>query len=58
MRIYMKKATRTATSEETQTIAVVKDLLKDIAQRKETAVREMAAKFDKWNKNVVMVKLE
>jgi sulfopropanediol 3-dehydrogenase len=54
MSIYLKKATRTAKSEETQTIEVVKNLLKDIVQRKETAVREMAAKFDKWNKDVIV----
>jgi len=54
MSIYLKKATKTAKSEEIQTIAVVKDLLKDIVQRKEAAVREMAAKFDKWNKDVIV----
>ncbi len=50
----LKKALKTSESEAPQAIEVVKDLLADISQRKEAAVREMSARFDKWDKEIIV----
>ena len=54
MKAYRKKAKKVAHSEETQIIAVAKELLRDIEKRREEAVLEMASKFDKWSRDIIV----
>lgn len=54
MATYLKKATKTAQSSETEVRATVAALLDDIRTRRETAVRELAAKFDGWTRDFIL----
>ena len=54
MATYLKKATKTAQSDESKIRATVADILADIEKRGEAAVIELAAKFDNWTEDVIL----
>lgn len=54
MATYLKKAARTAQSKEAEVRATVAQLLETIRDGGETAVRELAARFDGWTRDVVI----
>ena len=45
---YLKKATKTAETDETQTREIVVNMLNDIRENGEAAVKKYAEKLDKW----------
>ena len=51
---YLKKASKTAETETETAQKVVKEMLAEIRQRGEAAVREYARKLDKWDGDIVM----
>jgi sulfopropanediol 3-dehydrogenase len=51
---YLKKAHKTAETETATAQQVVKDMLADIRQRGEVAVREHARRLDKWDGEIIM----
>ncbi|TSA15199.1 MAG: histidinol dehydrogenase [Betaproteobacteria bacterium] len=51
---YLKKASKTAETETATAQKVVKEMLAEIEQRGEVAVREYARKLDKWEGEIVM----
>ncbi len=51
---YLKKAVKTAATDDSETRSVVEAMLQDIRHRRESAVREYAAKLDRWDKDVVV----
>lgn len=53
-REYLKKATRNATSDAFETHEIVQEILKDIEQGRDAKAIEYAAKFDKYDGNVLM----
>ncbi|MGB5985494.1 MAG: histidinol dehydrogenase [Desulfobacterales bacterium] len=54
MATYLKQASRTAQSSETEVRATVANLLDDIQTRRESAVRELAAKLDGWSGEFIL----
>ena len=54
MATYLKKATRQPTEQESNVTTTVKQILNDIRQRRETAVSELAAKFDGWKRGFIL----
>ncbi len=54
MATYLKKATQTAQAEEDKIRDIVGGILNDIRQRGETAVRELAEKFDRWTGDFIL----
>jgi sulfopropanediol 3-dehydrogenase len=51
---YLKKATKTAETETAIAQKVVKEMLAEIQQRGEVAVREYSRKLDKWEGDIIM----
>lgn len=51
---YLKKALKTAQSDESRVRETVAGLLDDIQKRGEAAVSELAAKFDNWTEDVIL----
>jgi len=51
---YLKKASKTAETETATAQKVVTEMLADIEQRGEVAVREYASKLDKWDGDIIM----
>lgn len=51
---YLKKAVKTAATDDTETRSVVEAMLDDVRHRRESAAREYAAKLDRWDKDVVV----
>lgn len=51
---FLKKASKTAASEENTARTVAQEMLAEIARRGEGAVREYAAKLDHWNGEIVV----
>jgi sulfopropanediol 3-dehydrogenase len=51
---YLKKAAKTPETESGNARKVVEDMLEQIGKRGETAVREYAAKLDKWTGEIVV----
>jgi sulfopropanediol 3-dehydrogenase len=54
MAVYLKKAAKAATTDQEKTRAIVEEMIGDIRQRRETAVREYAAKFDNWDREFIL----
>ncbi len=57
-REYLKKATLTSKSDATETQAIVRGILDDIEARGDAAALEYAAKFDKYDGNVLLTEEE
>lgn len=51
---YLKKASKTAETETATAQKVVKEMLAEIEQRREEAVREYSRKLDKWDGDIIM----
>jgi sulfopropanediol 3-dehydrogenase len=54
MATYLKKATRQTPEQESNVAKTVKNILDDIRSRRETAVKELAAKFDGWKRGFIL----
>lgn len=54
MATYLKKATGQTGAAESDVKHIVKNILNDIRSRRETAVTELAAKFDNWTRDFVI----
>ena len=54
MAIYLKKAIRKIEETESHTREIVRGLLNRIRSQGESAVRELAAKFDNWTRNFIL----
>ena len=46
---YLKKATKTASTDDTKTKEIVQNLLKELEKSKEEGCKELTKKFDKYN---------
>jgi sulfopropanediol 3-dehydrogenase len=51
---YIKKADKTASTDEEETRQRVQDILKDIEKRRDDGIREISRKFDKYEGDVVI----
>ena len=51
---YIKKADKTATSDEEETRQRVQDILKDIESGRDNSIREISRKFDKYEGDVIV----
>ena len=51
---YIKKADKTASTDEVETRQRVQDILKDIEQKRDEGIREISRKFDKYEGDVVI----
>ena len=51
---YMKKADKSASTDEEETRQRVQDILKDIEKRRDDGIREISRKFDKYEGDVVI----
>ena len=51
---YIKKADKTASTDEEETRQRVQDILKDIEQKRDDGIREISRKFDKYEGDVVI----
>jgi sulfopropanediol 3-dehydrogenase len=56
MAVYLKKAVKSPTTDQEKVRTLVSEILEDIRKRGETAVRELAAKFDNWNSEFILSK--
>ena len=54
MSVYLKKATIAATAKQEKTQHIVEEMLNNIRERGEAAVREYAAKFDNWKRDFIL----
>jgi len=54
MATHLKNAVKSPKTGEESTRKIVKGIIEDIRDRGEAAVREMAAKFDKWNREFIL----
>ncbi len=53
---YLKKATKTAETDETKTREIVVNMLNDIRENGEAAVKKYAQKLDKWTSEFIITK--
>ena len=53
---YLKKASKTASTDDTKTKDIVQNLLKDLEKTKEDGCKEFTKKFDKYNGEIVVSK--
>ena len=51
---YIKKADKTAASDEVETRQRVQDVLNDIESKRDNGIREISRKFDKYEGEVVV----
>ena len=51
---YIKKADKTAFTDEVETRQRVQDILKDIEQKRDEGIREISLQFDKYEGDVVI----
>ena len=51
---YIKKADKSASTDEEETRQRVQDILKDIEQKRDEGIREISRKFDKYEGDVVI----
>jgi sulfopropanediol 3-dehydrogenase len=58
MATYLKKTSKKIEETESKTRDIVKGILNRIRSQKESAVRELAAKFDNWTRDFVLSKEE
>ena len=54
MATYLKKASQLIEAQDSNTQQIVGEILQDIRNRRETAVRELAAKFDNWTRDPIL----
>ena len=54
MSVYLKKATVAGTAKQEKTHHIVEEMLNNIRERGEAAVREYAAKFDNWKRDFIL----
>ena len=54
MAVYLKKASKAATTDQEKIRTTVVEILGGIRGRGETAVREFAAKFDNWTRDFIL----
>ena len=54
MAIHLKEASQSVAAQDSGIRQIVEDLLADIRTRGETAVRELAAKFDNWTRDPII----
>ncbi len=53
---YLKKATKTASTDDTKTKEVVQNLLKELEKSKEEGCKELTKKFDKYDGEIIVSK--
>ena len=53
---YLKKATKTASTDDTKTKEIVQNLLKELEKSKEEGCRELTKKFDKYDGEIIVSK--
>ncbi len=53
---YLKKATKTATTDDTKTKETVQNLLKELEKSKEEGCKELTKKFDKYDGEIIVSK--
>ena len=53
---YLKKATKTASTDDTKTKEIVQNLLKELEKSKEEGCKELTKKFDKFNGEIIVSK--
>ena len=53
---YLKKATKTASTDDTKTKEIVQNLLKELEKSKEEGCKELTKKFDKYDGEVIVSK--
>ncbi len=58
MATYLKKSIQKTEASDGKTKDIVKRILRDIRSRGESAVCEMAAKFDNWSRDFILTKEE
>ena len=51
---YLKKATKTASTDDTKTKEIVQNLLTELEKSKEEGCKELTKKFDKYEGDVVI----
>ncbi|MDJ0781834.1 MAG: histidinol dehydrogenase [Desulfosarcinaceae bacterium] len=56
MATYLKRANAPVAEKDSRTRQIVEEILTDIRQRGETAVTELAAKFDNWTREFVLTR--
>ena len=52
---YLKKATKTASTDDTKTKEIVQKLLNELEKSKEEGCKELTKKFDKYDGEIVAV---
>ena len=50
---YLKKATKTPSTDDLKTQSAVQNILKDIEKRKEESIKEITKKFDKYEGEII-----
>ena len=53
---YLKKAPKTASTDDAKTREIVQKLLKDLETSKETGCKELTKKFDKYEGDIIVSK--
>jgi len=53
---YLKKSPKTSSTDDTKTIKIVQDLLKDIENSKEQGCIDLTKKFDKYDGEIIVSK--
>ena len=53
---YLKKANKTASTDDTKTREIVHNLLKELETTKEQGCKELTKKFDKYNGEIIVSK--
>ena len=53
---YLKKAPKTASTDDAKTREIVQTLLKDLETSKETGCKELTKKFDKYEGDIIVSK--
>ena len=53
---YLKKAPKTASTDDAKTREIVQTLLKDLETSKETGCKELTKKFDKYEGEIIVTK--
>ena len=53
---YLKKSPKTSSTDDTKTIKIVQELLKDIEKSKEEGCIELTKKFDKYDGEIIVSK--
>ena len=53
---YLKKSPKTSSTDDTKTIKIVQDLLKDIESSKEQGCIDLTKKFDKYDGEIIVSK--